>query len=30
LTIVSLSINEDLLKEMEVMMKDLGYTESRN
>src|SRR5207249_12317453 len=26
MTIVSLSINEDLLKEMEVMMKDLGYT----
>ncbi len=24
--IVSLSINEDLLQEMEVMMKDLGYT----
>ena len=26
MTIVSLSINEDLLHEMESMMKDLGYT----
>ncbi len=25
MTIVSLSINDDLLKEMEAMMKDLGY-----